>query len=292
MKPEPFGTRRRSLRYPAVFAARPDHNCNVRRIGSLLIGMLVTLCMGSVAKAHDPIILTDDQTVPEAGPFLPDGTISFALYGSFGGAGETRGLRARFVEGDRLHVSLLIPDLAPENALSDSELPRLEILEPGGEVTTLVPDLRRKFAEPFTGTNYIELIDLVGTASEGIYSITVIGGEAARFTVSVGDTETFGTPVEGVTDRAAGINGVMEWYEGDNLAEVVDTSEPSSTTGESQGSVGPDQDYAVTSQQTTTDEPAKSGRQIVVVVVLVALSFGVWRISRILRDRSRRSSPQ
>ncbi len=34
------------------------------------------------ALAHDPIIVTDDQTTPADGPFLPDGTVSFALYGS------------------------------------------------------------------------------------------------------------------------------------------------------------------------------------------------------------------
>ena len=69
------------------------HNQNVKRAASFILVVFVVLCAGSVAKAHDPIILTDDQTVPEVGPFLPDGTISFALYGSFGGAGETRGLR-------------------------------------------------------------------------------------------------------------------------------------------------------------------------------------------------------
>gem|GEM_PF-1144144 len=264
------------------------NNRGVKRAACLILVVFVALCVGSVATAHDPIILTDDQTVPEAGPLLPDGTISFALYGSFAKAGETRGLRARFAEGDRLHVSLLIPDRAPENALLDSELPRLEILEPNGESTTHVPDLRRKFAEPFTGTNYIELIDLVGRASEGVYSITVIGGRAARFTVSVGDTETFGTPVEGVTDRAAGIGGVMEWYEGDSFAGDV-TSGPASTTDVNEGPVDPVQDSAVASGQTTSDESTRSGRQIV-VVVLVALSFGVWRISRMIRGRSTRSS--
>ena len=220
----------------------------------------------SRADAHDPIILTDDQTAPEAGPFLPDGTISFALYGSFDAVGETRGLRARFVDGDRLHVSLLIPDLAPENELTDIELPRLEIVDPDGRTTTLMPDLRRQFAEPFTGTNYIELIDLIDTARSGVYSIAVVAGAAARFTVSVGDKETFGTPVEGVTNRAAGIDGVMEWYAGAKTTDVV------------------------AEEQATSDDSSKAGRRVAIVAVLAALLFGAWRISRRIRDRSTRSS--
>lgn len=220
----------------------------------------------SRADAHDPIILTDDQTAPEAGPFLPDGTISFALYGSFDAVGEMRGLRARFVDGDRLHVSLLIPDLAPENELSDNELPRLEIVDPDGGTTTLVPDLRRRFAEPFTGTNYIELIDLIDTARTGVYSITVVAGAAARFTVSVGDKETFGTPVEGVTNRAAGIDGVMEWYAGGKQIDVAGDA------------------------NATSDDSSNAGRRVAIVAVLVGLLFGAWRISRRIRDRSTRSS--
>ena len=235
----------------------------MKRIVSLLVTLAVMVVGTTRAGAHDPIILTDDQTAPEAGPFLPDGTISFALYGSFDAVGETRGLRARFVDGDRLHVSLLLPDLAPENELTDTELPRLEIVDPDGRTTTLVPDLRRQFAEPFTGTNYIELIDLIDTARSGVYSITVVAGAAARFTVSVGDKETFGTPVEGVTNRAAGIDGVMEWYAGAKTTDVVE------------------------GERATSDDSSKAGLRVAIVAVLVALLFGAWRISRRILSRRR-----
>jgi hypothetical protein len=253
----------------------------------LLVALTAMVIGTSRADAHDPIILTDDQTAPEAGPFLPDGTISFALYGSFDAVGETRGLRARFVDGDRLHVSLLIPDLAPENELTDIELPRLEIVDPDGGTTKLVPDLRRQFAEPFTGTNYIELIDLIDTARSGVYSITVVAGAAARFTVSVGDKETFGTPVEGVTNRAAGIDGVMEWYAG---GKPTDVAEAIPTTDTAPESVEPTQSTIVAEELATSDDSSKAGRRVAIVAVLVALLFGAWRISRRIRDRSTRSS--
>lgn len=265
-----------------AFADRVGHTQNVKRTVLSLATVFMVLSMGTVASAHDPIILTDDQTAPESGPFLPDGTISFALYGSFAAAGETRGLRAQFVDGDRLHVSLLIPDLAPENALSDGELPRLEIVDPDGERTELIPDLRREFAEPFTGTNYIELIDLVDTARTGIYSITVIGGAASRFTVSVGDKETFGTPVEGVTDRAAGVGGVMEWYAGVESTEVVDSSVP----------VAVEDAMQEATEATATEDSPNANLRIGVVAVSVAVLFCAWTISRKIRGRSRKSLPR
>ena len=71
---------------------------------------LIGLLPASVAKAHDPIILTTNQSTPADGPLLPDGTISFALYGSLESPADTRGFRVNFVEGDSLYLSILIPD--------------------------------------------------------------------------------------------------------------------------------------------------------------------------------------
>jgi hypothetical protein len=161
-------------------------------------------------------------------------------------------------------------------------LPRLEIVDPDGERTELIPDLRREFAEPFTGTNYIELIDLVDTARTGIYSITVIGGAASRFTVSVGDRETFGTPVEGVTDRAAGIGGVMEWYAGGKPTDVVDSSAP----------VAVEDAMQEATEATATEESPNANLRIGVVAVSVAVLFCAWTISRKIRGRSRKSLPR
>ena len=50
----------------------------MRKIGVVLI-VLFVLMPASVASAHDPIILTAEQTTPARGPLLMDGTISFAL---------------------------------------------------------------------------------------------------------------------------------------------------------------------------------------------------------------------
>lgn len=171
------------------------------------------LAQPGVAAAHDPIIVDDSQTTPEAGPALPDGTISFALYGVVDGPGASRGFRVRFGDGDRLVISLLVPDLPPEQTMQPDDLPLLRVDAPDGTTRELAPDLRVPFDEPFSGTRYIRLLDLDEPAVAGGYAITVIGRLPARFTVSVGTSEQFGTPVDGVVDRDAGVAGVQAWYD-------------------------------------------------------------------------------
>jgi len=100
----------------------------------IVVAVLFALVPASIAKAHDPIILTSDQSTPSDGPLLLDGTISFALYGSLDSAGETRGFRVKFNAGDPLYLSILIPDLAPENLLDDASLPFLNVEDPSGAI--------------------------------------------------------------------------------------------------------------------------------------------------------------
>lgn len=177
------------------------------------------------ASAHDPIILTETQTTADQGPLLPDGTISFALYGTLLSAGETRGFRVTFNEGDPLYLSLLIPDLPPENDLAEATLPFIELTDPTNQTIRLSPAERVAFAEPFTGTNYVRLLELTTPAMGGTYSVVITGNAPARFTVAVGEKEVFGTPVENVPNRDLGINGVMSWY--NNSIAANPSTEPS-----------------------------------------------------------------
>ena len=103
----------------------------VRRLTIVLVVLGVMLSAGA-ASAHDPLFLTSDQTTPESGPLLPDGTISFAIYGDLAGGGDTRGLQVVFDEGDRLLVEVLIPALLPEADLADDQLPVATVVAPDG----------------------------------------------------------------------------------------------------------------------------------------------------------------
>jgi len=233
--------------HPKVLSLRCDlHNNLSTKISNmkkflLVIAVLFGLLPASIAKAHDPIILTSDQRTPSDGPLLLDGTISFALYGSLDARGETRGFRVNFNAGDPLYISILIPDLAPENMLDNASLPFLNMEDPSGAKVKLATTEKVSFAEPYTGTNYVRLTEFRGTALGGTYSITVMGDSPARFTVSVGEKEMFGSPVENIANRELGVGGVMAWYAGEaqtvdsTVDSTVPTSEPDSepSSGES-----------------------------------------------------------
>lgn len=227
-------------------------------IGTIFLGLIPA----SIAMAHDPIILTSDQRTPIDGPLITDGTISFALYGSLDTGGDTRGFRVQFNEGDPFYISILIPDLSPENMLSEASLPVVNVEDPDGEIVKLTLTEKVSFPEPYTGTNYVRLTELRGTAIGGIYLVTVTGDSPARFTVSVGEKEMFGSPVENIPNRDLGVTGVMAWYSGDQGTVESVLEIPSSETSSS-------------SQST-----------LVIVVIIVILGLGFVRVIKIRQRKT------
>ncbi|MFZ4718641.1 MAG: hypothetical protein ACOYMR_04415 [Ilumatobacteraceae bacterium] len=184
-----------------------------RGVGAALVVMLAVLSLGAgVASAHDPIIIADRQTTPDSGPVLPDGTISFALYGVVHGPDDTRGFQVGLAAGDRLSMSLLVPALDPEQSLAPDELPMLQVARPDGSTFDVRPTERVVFDESFSKTSYVRLAEVDEAAQPGDYRVTIVGHAPARFTVSVGSQERFGTPVQQVDDRSVGVGGVQAWY--------------------------------------------------------------------------------
>ena len=232
----------------------------------------------SAASAHDPIILTANQTTPDQGPLLPDGTISFALYGTLLSAGETRGFRVNFKDGDSLYLSLLIPDLPPENELDVATLPFIEVTDPTNETIRLSPTERVAFAEPFTGTNYVRLLELATLAMSGTYSVVITGALPARFTVAVGKKEVFGTPVENVPNRDVGINGVMSWY---NNSLAADPSAESSTEP---ATATPTVEPTAIDVSTSVDG-STSNRSFIAIALLVVFVLALGIVARFIARR-------
>jgi len=173
--------------------------CKATAIVMIVVSMV--LAMSTPAFAHDPIFVTNDQKTPDTGPFMPDGSISWALYGTVQEAGDTRGFEFDLREGDEVFVSLLIPNLEPEVDLTDDELPIIELEAPDGTLTTIVPEIRDVFDEPFSRTSYVTLAEHREPAQAGRYRGTLIGGAAARFSVAIGETEIFFTETERSGDR-------------------------------------------------------------------------------------------
>ena len=240
----------------------------------LLIALvLFGLLPASIAAAHDPIILTSEQQTPADGPLLVDGTVSFALYGSLEAADDTRGFRVNFNAGDPLYISILIPDLAPENTLDDVSLPFVNMEDPNGTTVKLAITQKVSFPEPYTGTNYVRLTEFRGTAIGGTYSITVTGKSAARFTVSVGEKEMFGTTVENIPNRDLGVAGVMAWYAGD-LVAIEETVE----------SV-----VATPSSETSSSNQSTSLIVMITVIVVILVIIGLG-FARVIKIRQRKTA--
>ena len=246
----------------------------------LVVAVLFGLLPASIAKAHDPIILTSDQRTPSDGPLLLDGTISFALYGSLDARGETRGFRVNFNAGDPLYISVLIPDLAPENTLTDALLPFLNVEDPNGAKVKLATTEKISFAEPYTGTNYVRLTEFASTAIGGTYSITIMGESSARFTVSVGEKEMFGSPVENIANRELGVGGVMAWYAGEPL--TVDSNEATAPTENAP---------ANESDSETSSGESSSNNQLFLIVAAIAAAaiIVVLGFARVIIVYQRRS---
>ena len=95
-----------------------------------------------------------------------------------------------------------------------------------GVQTCALPICERvSFAEPYSGTNYVRLTEFNSVAVAGTYSVVVTGNSPGRFTVSIGQKEMFGTPVENIPNRDLGVSGVMGWYE-NSPTQTSDTQSP------------------------------------------------------------------
>ena len=266
---------------------------------------LTGLASVNSAHAHDPLFLTAEQPTPEKGPYLPDGTISFALYGEFTEAGGTRGFQASFQEGDYFQLELLIPARDPEENLAENQLPYLLVVKPDKTEETLYPSIRTRFDEPFTNTSYYTFIKEQGTAIEGIYDITVVSRHAARFTVAIGFQEQFGTTVERAGDRSSAFgetrDRLEQWYneptttgiEESSTDQVTDDQQSNQqadttvqSTPEQSTSPVPQQDSDNTDEQVLNEESSQSkqpNRAIWVIVLVAVIMFPVGFVIRRIR---------
>ena len=267
---------------------------------------LVTL-WASVSHAHDPLFLLSDQETPSQGPLLPDGTISFALYGEFLTEGETRGFQANFKDDDLFQLELLIPALDPEQSLQQDQLPFLRLPLPDGSEQTLYPSIRTRFDEPFTNTSYFTLIQERGTAQGGVYDVVIVSRAPARFTTAIGIKEQFGTPVQRAGERPSSFaetsDRLGEWYDNSNsdpLRESDDENSVASDTETLEGSAPetaieepeiPSEDLGTqraTPEQgvedlKTGDEPSTNQTLwllIIIAIVAIPVALAIRRILR------------
>ena len=162
----------------------------------LLTTVLVIAFMASApANAHQPVDLLKTDTTAAKGPLLVDGTISYAVRAAFSKAGEKKGFRAAFAQGDGLSVEYLIVDKKPENTLRPTQLPTLVMTSPKGRSLTIKFTERTKF--PYSGVNYLYLARYQAVAEAGEYSFLVSAKRKASIILSVGVKEIPGEVLRG-----------------------------------------------------------------------------------------------
>ena len=221
-----------------------SHSRRFLSLTSLVVSFIlfVTLWV-SVSHAHDPLFLLPEQETPSQGPLLPDGTISFALYGEFLTEGETRGFQANFADGDVFQLELLIPALDPEQSLQQDQLPFLQLIIPDGSERTLYPSIRTRFDEPFTNTSYFTLIQERGTAQGGVYDVMIVSRAPARFTIAIGIKEQFGTPVQRAGERPSSFSETSdrlgEWYDNSDSDPLRESENENSVASDTETLAAP-----------------------------------------------------
>lgn len=250
----------------------------------LVIGCLASLLLfqfAAPASAHDPIFLTSQHDGAETGPFLPDGTISFAFYGDLGSEKESRGFQAEFQEGQTLQISMLIPAALPETNLQFEDLPVLQVTRPDGTFFDLAAEMSVEFYEPYTGTSYIRVNEFREVAQGGIHDFLLSGNLAARFVVSIGAIERFGTPVKRYArpfSLGSGSDPLTEWFS--NAPEQVVENQEQPTVVENTAENKAELIENVEAVQ-ESDNP-KSRRNLVVPLTLgiVVTVLSVWGATR------------
>ena len=274
----------------------------LRRLAAAFMSVTLLLAFYiSPAAAHDPVFLSERHSSPEVGPLLPDGTISFALYGRLLSPAATQGFQAGMKSGETLNLSLLIPAVPPETSFELVSLPEVQVVRPDGTEFLLTPTMREMFHEPYTNTRYLRLADHQEVAQQGYYNFVVSGERPGRYVVSIGTLERFGTEIIRYTRPlivGRSTQPLFEWFE-----ESVELDQPTTgavaDVGEEMNEEPPSQqdNFEVESsgayvsgetEQVDGEEPCDCGRSrrwlIVgssVVLLLVALA--------VLKVRRRRS---
>lgn len=271
-----------------------------RLVAAVFGALLLVVVLAPAASAHDPIFITEDQKTPDTGPYMPDGSISWALYGSVLESGDTRGFEFDLRAGDELLVSMLIPNISPEVDLSEDELFTVAVTRPDGSIIEMGPETREVFDEPFSKTSYVTLNEVSEPGQAGRYTGIVTGNAPARFSVAIGITEIFFTETERSGDRPSSFQEISQplgiWYstppgeepdlealnEGeaeidlDMVEEAMETGEAEAPQGALDGSdVGENAADDVDGSETAWIAPA-------VIAVIVVLGAGLF----LLRGRA------
>ncbi|MFL2986536.1 MAG: hypothetical protein ACJZ57_04760 [Candidatus Poriferisodalaceae bacterium] len=241
------------------------------------LALIVAVVVGysATSSAHDPVFLTEDHFAPEIGPFLPDGTISFAMYGRLQEPTSTQGFQARMKQGQSLNLSLLVPAVLPEIGFEIESLPEVKVIRPDQTSFVLSAQFRETFHEPFTNTTYLRLADHLEEAQQGEYSLLISGRAAGRYVVSIGTLERFGTEIGRYTRPLVvgrSTSPIIEWFATNSGPDIDENAESPKKLKDAPKKVAPEPGP----EQIRTDQPtsltaADTGANRMLIFVATAL---------------------
>lgn len=192
---------------------RPSSRLLMRFRRLITVGGAATaaiLAFAMPAAAHNPVLLDGTDVLPSLSPIAVDGMDPFGFYGVLPTSSDVRSFQLTMKTGEVLSVELTIPDLAPENQLSNDQLPRLTMVAPDGTTTVITPIVRVLSPDLESGMNFLMLNQYTGVAVGGIYSFTVSGGAPERFCVFTGLDDNQYHGIE--RGALATDEQIAEWY--------------------------------------------------------------------------------
>lgn len=172
--------------------------------------LAASLGLALPASAHTPVMLDSTDVLPWISPLAQDGSDPIAFFGVLPNAGADRSFQFDMQAGQTVNITTLIPDLAPENQLSDALLPQVAVIDPNFNVTVLKPTMHLQVPIPELNENYVILNNYLAPAVPGRYSVVVYGLAPARFNISIG---TEGGDFDGIERGSVGtIQQIQQWY--------------------------------------------------------------------------------
>jgi hypothetical protein len=155
--------------------------------GILILLAIALIMVVSIADAHEPRIVFDNQTSPENPVKIEDPEISKAYYGILDGTPDFYDIEAH--QPFRLYMNILVPDL------KDSRTDFIAEVSSQGKTLLVLNGTDynwTKFYEEFAGNDYLKGPEICDNLSEGLYHIKVYNqGNSGKYSLAVGDIESF-----------------------------------------------------------------------------------------------------
>jgi len=179
-------------------------------VAAVAAATALTMLGGAIpASAHTPIRLDRGDVLPWQAPLVLNGESPVMLFGTLDRPWAVRSAQLHMTAGQHLVLNLAIPNEAPENLLTNAELPVALVISPDLTVVTVRPALRIPI-QTDSGQSLLVLQAYSTVAIAGDYSVVLTGANPARFAVASG---LEGLPFAGVTrGRIASDSAVADWY--------------------------------------------------------------------------------